>query len=264
MISTDVSYLPGYAASGWLLPLDEALPQTERALFFKGTLDGVTYKGKLYSIPWFNNGPGLFYRKDLLDAAGLKAPATYDELVATSKRLQTPDVSGFVFQGSQNEGGIISWMELLWGHGGDILDEKLNVVVDQGSAATEALQRLVDFVYKDKISIEALLGLKTTTEVTSVFSEGHALFLRQWMSQTSFLDGDQSKVRGKWDVAPAPREGRDEVGAGVPRYMEPRRLGLLEEAVGGDRGGALAHRLRGAETAPTRQRQPADAIRRAR
>src|SRR5437764_9672493 len=45
--------------------------------------------GKLYGVPWFNNGPGLYYRKDLFDANGLQAPKTYDDLDRKSTRLNS-------------------------------------------------------------------------------------------------------------------------------------------------------------------------------
>src|SRR5262249_48724575 len=40
----------------------------------------ATYQGKLRAVPWFNNGPGLYSRKDPFAARGLKPPKTYDEL----------------------------------------------------------------------------------------------------------------------------------------------------------------------------------------
>jgi multiple sugar transport system substrate-binding protein len=38
----------------------------------------------------------LVYRKDLFDAAGLAAPATYDDVLAAAEALDSPDVAGFV------------------------------------------------------------------------------------------------------------------------------------------------------------------------
>ncbi len=108
IVSADVPFVPEFAAAGWTISLQDALSQSERDGFFKGTLDGATYQGKLYAFPWYNNGPGLYYRKDLFDQKGLKAPKTYDELLSAAKALQTPELSGFVMQLPQNEGGIIN------------------------------------------------------------------------------------------------------------------------------------------------------------
>ena len=78
---------------------------SERAQFFQGTLDGATYDSKIYAMPWYNNGPGLFYRKDTFQAAGVQAPKTYDEMLAAAKTVQTPDMAGYRDAAGQPERG---------------------------------------------------------------------------------------------------------------------------------------------------------------
>lgn len=214
LVSLDVPFVPEFAAAGWVTTVDDALPQGERGQFFKGTLDGATYDGKLYGVPWYNNGPGLFYRKDLLDAAGIQPPKTYDQLLDAAKRLQTPEVNGFIAQTGQNEGGMITWLEYLWGHGGDIVDDKLNVVVDRGTAGVEALQKLLDFMYKDRILPEATLTMLVGNDATNVFTDGRAAFLRFWLSGTQGFDGEQSKIKGKWGVTTLPSKTGQQAGPG--------------------------------------------------
>jgi len=111
IVSMDVPYVPEFAAAGWTISVGEILPKDEQARFFQGTLHGATYQGKLGGVPWYNNGPGLYYRKDLLNAKGLTPPKTYDELLNVAKTLQTADMAGFAMQLPQSEGGIINWME---------------------------------------------------------------------------------------------------------------------------------------------------------
>jgi len=65
------------------------------------------------------------------------------------KALQTPDLAGFAMQLPQNEGGIINWMEFLWGYGGDLVDDKMQVVVDKGTAGVDSMQKVVDFLYAE-------------------------------------------------------------------------------------------------------------------
>lgn len=215
MISMDVPFVPEFAAAGWTLPTDDLLPADERSKFFPGTIQGATYNGKLYAVPWFNNGPGLYYRKDLLDAAGLQPPKTYDELVSIAKKLQTPDISGYIYQAAQAEGGVINWMEYLWGYGGEIVDDKLNIVLGESDAGVKALQRLIDYIYTDKISPESCLTMRIPADAENVFISGKAVFLRSWMTAANQMEtSPTSKVKGKWDVVPLPSEDGKAAGPG--------------------------------------------------
>jgi multiple sugar transport system substrate-binding protein len=215
IVSMDVPYVPEFAAAGWTIAVDEILPKDEQTKFFQGTLHGATYEGKLGGVPWFNNGPGLYYRKDLLDAKGLKQPKTYDELLNAANALQTPDIAGFAMQLVQGEGGIINWMEYLWGYGGDLVDDKLNVVVDQGTAGVDGMQKILDFVYKDKILPEAALQFKLGADVMNLFRGGKAAMIRLWFSNAGDLYKEDSAIKqGQWDVAPLPSKDGAKPGPG--------------------------------------------------
>ncbi len=218
IVSMDVPFVPEFAAAGWTIPVDDVLPADEKAKFFKGTLDGATYGGKLYAVPWFNNGPGLYYRKDLLDKAGFKAPKTYDEMVMQAKKLQDGNTLGFIEQMTQNEGGIINWMEKLWGYGGDLVDgpsDKLNVIVDKGSAGVDSLTRIVGFVYTDKITPEAALQYKLGADVMNIFRGGGAVFMRLWYSNAGDLYKPDTKLtKEQWDVTGLPSKDGAMPGAG--------------------------------------------------
>ncbi len=208
LFSVNVPNVTEYGAAGWTIPVDDVLPSDERAKFFSGALAGTTYKGKLYAIPWYNNGPGLWYRKDLLAQAGLQPPKTYDELRDTAQKLQTPEIAGYVLPMPQIEQGVINWMEHLWGYGGDLVDENLNVTVDKGTAAVESLQRVLDFVYKDKIVPEYCLTLAQTSDAMNIFRTGKSVFLRLWYTSGGDLYKDDTTIKGQWDVTTLPsRDG---------------------------------------------------------
>ena len=215
IVSMDVPYVPEFAAAGWTIPVDDVLPKDEQAKFFQGTLHGATYEGKLFGVPWYNNGPGLYYRKDLFEAKGLKPPKTYDELLNAAKMLQTADVAGFAMQLPQSEGGIINWIEYLWGYGGNLVDDKLNVVVDQGTAGVDGMQKILDFVYKDKILPEAALQFKLGADVMNLFRGGNVAMIRLWFSNAGDLYKPDSAIKQEqWDVAPLPSKDGAKPGPG--------------------------------------------------
>lgn len=215
VVSMDVPFVPEFAAAGWTLDAEKVLFGDDRTKFYKGTLDGATYLGKLFAVPWYNNGPGLYYRKDLVEQGGFKGPPkSYDELLEQAKKLRTADIQGFSAQMSQTEGGIITWFEYLWGHGGDLMDEKLEVTLDKGTAGVDSFKRLLAFMYTDKILPEGALGYKTGADAQNPFIEGKSVFLRQWTSGLTQNDRDDSKIKGKWDVVPLPSLKGDKAGAG--------------------------------------------------
>lgn len=214
IISMDVPFVPEFAAAGWTIPVEDLLPQDERAGFFSGTIAGATYDGELYAVPWYNNGPGLFYRRDLLESAGIEPPKTYDELVNASQELETSDVSGFIFQAAQAEGGVITWLEYLWGHGGDVLDADMEVILDSSEAGADALARLVGYIYDERISPESCLTMRIPADAENVFASGGAVFLRSWMTATSAMEADTSLVKGNWDVTTLPSQDGTEPGPG--------------------------------------------------
>ena len=204
IVSMDVPFVPEFAAAGWTLPMEDYLTEEERAEHFPGTIDGATYDGTLYGIPWYNNGPGLFYRKDLLDEAGIEVPTTYDDLVSASKELMTPDISGYIFQAVQTEGGVINFLEYLWGHGGELLNENMEVILGDDSAGVDALTRLVNYIYTDQISPESCLTMTTAADAENVFASGEAVFLRSWVTAAGTFLGDESQVKDVWDVTTLP------------------------------------------------------------
>jgi len=214
LFQVNVPNISEFAAAGWVLPVDDLLSKDERAKFFPGTLDGSTYNGKLYVIPWYNNGPGLWYRKDLLDAAGFQPPKTYNELVSISQKLQTPDIAGYVLPLPQIEQGVINWMEHLWGYGGGIVDDKLNVMLDKGTAGTDSMQRIVDYVYKDNVVPQYALTLTQTQDAMNIFRTGKAIFLRMWYTSGGDLYKDDTTIKGKWAVTTLPSKDGAKPGPG--------------------------------------------------
>ena len=94
-------------------------------------------------MPWFTDAGMLFYRKDLLEAAGKEAPKTWAELAATAKELQdqaraggNDRMWGYVFQGKAYEGLTCNGLEWIdsWG-GGTIVDADGKITVNNAKAA---------------------------------------------------------------------------------------------------------------------------------
>ncbi|MBI5597874.1 MAG: ABC transporter substrate-binding protein [Elusimicrobia bacterium] len=201
IVYMDVVWMPKFAHQGWLRPLDDKFTPEMQAQFLPGDIAGSRYEGKTYRVPVQSDGGLLYYRKDLLEAAGIAPPNTWAELAAAAKKLQNPpEVWGFVFQGKQYEGLVCDFLELVWGNGGTLIDEHGGVHVDD-PAAVEALTWLVDAVRKDKISPDGVLTFQEE-EARHMFQEGRAVFMRNWPYAWNLAQQDGSPVKGKVGIRP--------------------------------------------------------------
>ena len=95
---------PEFVANGWIRDLTEQVesdPSWDWEDFAPEARELVTIEDGIYSIPVAVDYYILYYRKDLLEQAGLEVPQTMDELVAAADQLNDPDagVYGFVARG---------------------------------------------------------------------------------------------------------------------------------------------------------------------
>jgi multiple sugar transport system substrate-binding protein len=109
--------------NGWLQPLDEYVNK-DAAYDFKdiseAAVGSATVDGKIAGIPIVTEQEILYYRKDLLEQAGIPVPKTLDELVAAAKKLHDPgkEMYGFVARG-QRSPLVTQASSFLYSEGGD-------------------------------------------------------------------------------------------------------------------------------------------------
>jgi len=202
LYSLDVIWTAEFAKAGWIAPLPEGFIAPEE--FLEGPLASLTYEGVLYGVPWFTDAGVLYYRKDLLEEAGIPVPETWDEFRHACLEVALPrGMDGFVWQGARYEGLICDYLEFLWGLGGSIEFDRIEnnpAAVEDDLAA--AIELALSF-FADGISAESVLTYKEE-DSRRLFTEGHALFHRNWPYAWSMAEGEESKVRGLVGIAPLP------------------------------------------------------------
>jgi len=81
VILGDVIWTAQFAAQGWISDLSGRFTEGMRADYLPGSVEAVTYEGKIYGKPWFTDTGLLYYRKDLLEENGFsEPPKTWTEL----------------------------------------------------------------------------------------------------------------------------------------------------------------------------------------
>ena len=86
------TWIPEFVALGALEPLDArvASSSVDARDFFGGIWDTNVVAGRLYGVPWYVDTRLLFYRRDLLDAAGIaQAPTSWPDWVRSFAALRS-------------------------------------------------------------------------------------------------------------------------------------------------------------------------------
>jgi len=125
------------AATGGLSPLSDY--DVDTSGFAEGILEAATYEGEVYGLAPVVNTLGLFYNEDLLAAAGIEPPTTWDELKSASAALTSGDQYGLAFSAIATYEGSWQFLPFMWTNGGDETDLTSPEVA-------EALQLQVDLV----------------------------------------------------------------------------------------------------------------------
>ncbi len=203
VLSMDVIWVPEFARAEWLRDLSHLLSEQDRSDFFPGPLRAVTYRDKIYAVPWYIDAGVLYYRKDLLGKYGFSPPKTWQELVSTAQYITSREhgLYGYIWQGKQYEGLVCNVLEFLWGNGGDVL--RGEEVIINSPENIHALQFMRDLITKYYIS-PPLVITSIEESTRHMFGNGKVLFMRNWPYALHIVEREGSLVKGKVGVSPLP------------------------------------------------------------
>lgn len=130
LITMDIVWAGQFAANGYTIDLSDLMKRDAKELDAADIYPKLTealgnYKGKQVAYPFAGYANVLAYRKDLFDAAGLKAPETMEDTVAAAYKLTDPAKKqyGFVANGQKGPAVAQDWMQYNAEMGGAILDK---------------------------------------------------------------------------------------------------------------------------------------------
>jgi multiple sugar transport system substrate-binding protein len=107
-----------YSAMGIFADISDKLASwPDLKQYFEGPLNSCKLNGKLYGIPFGSNCLSLYYNEDMLRAAGVNPPKTWDELKNAALKTTKGNVRGFGISSVQNEEGTFGFLCFLWGSG---------------------------------------------------------------------------------------------------------------------------------------------------
>lgn len=166
VVELGTDWVPQFAASGVLQDI------TEETASFKDQYllwDPVTYRGRVYGVPWLAGTRILFYNRDLFVQAGLdpnKPPATWDELLRAAKAIEGlgPDIHGIGLHVAEAYAPWQQFLPFAWGNGAQILDESWSRSLVDQPPMVEAMK-----FYK---SLKPYALVERQPQINQLFAEG--------------------------------------------------------------------------------------------
>ena len=198
-----------YSAAGWVAPLDEYLGVKDAKSYMSRYLPAYAQANvidnRIVALPDFADAMFLYYRKDLLDKYGAKPPLTWDELAATSKKIQggekSPNLQGLSFQGAPIEGAVCTFLLPYWSEGKEF-QQRGRLSLDK-AAAVKGLNMWLGLV--DQGVAKKNIAEVKTGDTVNEFMAGDVVFAINWGFAWDLFQSDpQSKVKGKVGVAKLP------------------------------------------------------------
>jgi multiple sugar transport system substrate-binding protein len=138
----------------------------------------------------------MFYRKDIFNQLGLKAPATWDDMVEAGKLIQSKtNLSGVaMYYGKTGGQNLMIWFNYLWGMGADLLDAQGQPAFNS-QAGVAATQAYMDVLIKHKAAPAAAASFNETDAVNSVAQGKSAMVPVWWWRYASLVDPKTSTLK---------------------------------------------------------------------
>ena len=135
-----------YQADGLLLPASEWVSEETYAKFFDSFLEQSVVDGTVWAVPDLASARALYYNADILAAAGVEVPTTWDELVAACEAIKAydPEVYPWGVDMTTDEGQAC-FAYYAWNNNGGFVDADGNWTLNSAENV-EAVNFIVSMV----------------------------------------------------------------------------------------------------------------------
>ncbi|WP_326950390.1 sugar ABC transporter substrate-binding protein [Amycolatopsis sp. NBC_01307] len=195
LLFTDNPTLQQVAATGALTPLSDYGISADG--YYPGIVKAGTYQGKIYGAAPGVNGLALIYNKDLLDAAGVRPPSTWDDLKTAAATLTKDGKYGLAFSAIPSEEGTWQFLPFFWSNGAEL--SRLD-----SPQSTQALAYVTGLVTSGSASKSVVTW--NQNDVADQFVAGNAAMMVNGSWNLARLDGEKSLHYGVVPI-PVPKAG---------------------------------------------------------
>lgn len=214
LTANPAEYSVAIVANGSIVPLlNEGLvrPLNDLVAKYGQDLDPqqlITIDGNIMAVAFMANAQHLYYRADILEAAGVEPPTSYEEVLVAAKAIKDAGLSEIQWAGTFGAGYDLGqeFINMYLGMGGSLFDggsATASVNNENGVATLEQLKALTPYMIPEYLSTDANM-------VQADWEAGKTAMMVLWGSRAAAILDDQGAAEGVVDstmLAAAPSAG---------------------------------------------------------
>jgi multiple sugar transport system substrate-binding protein len=149
----------------------------------------IKIDGKVMAIAFMGNGQHLFYRKDVLEKAGVQPPTSYEDVLAAAEAIKAAGIMEYPLAASVKPGWDLAaeFVNNYLGTGGEFFapgSAELAIDNPQGRKVLEIMRGMTKYMDPDYLTYDA-------TSIQKVYEAGEAAIINEWGSLAgAVLDTD--------------------------------------------------------------------------
>lgn len=187
---------------GLIRPLDDYI-KTDGAGLKKTQL--ITINGKVMAVAFMANAQHLYYREDILNAAGVEPPKTYEEVLAAAKIIKEKNLVKYPLGGTYKAGWNLGeeFINMYTGMGGRFFKEgsaEPSINNEKGVAALEMMKALSAYMNPDYLTYDS-------NALQAELEAGNVAIANFWGSRAAAVtdaEGSKPEIAGSIKFAGAP------------------------------------------------------------
>src|SRR5437667_52198 len=199
-------YVQLYRSQGHLLEVTDLVNKMQKAQggLFPVSLPSVMHQSKAYGVPQSVSPWPLVTRLDLLEAAKVEPPRTWEEFVEVCKKVQKPPkLTGFgLCLGLQHDTDN-NVMNMIWCYGGKLVEADNKTVALHSKGTIAAVQLIADMYLKHKIIPKGTISWDNTGN-NKAYQSRQVIFVQNATSIYAYLAESDKELYNATGLLPLP------------------------------------------------------------
>lgn len=195
---------------GLVRPLDDLIEKHGGSL---GKNQLISVGGKVMAVAFMANAQHLFYRKDILEEAGVEVPTTYEEVIEAAKIIEEKGIMEHPFAMNTKTGWNLAeeFVNMYTGYGGSFFEPgsaEVSINNEKGVAALDTLKALMEYSNPDFLTFDS-------NATGALWESGKLALATMWGSRGQPIlddEGSTEEIVGATVLTGAPTVG----GGSVP------------------------------------------------